>query len=172
MQAQGQKGFTLIELMVTLVVLVVSLSIGVPSFTTWIKNNRVDEKTRVMASLLQLARSEAVTRQSIVSVRAGTSSNPGSWANGAHIYTASSGNTNYQTATDILIKDITLVSNAVEIKSNDTNDIVSFADTGLLDEPDQRVFAVCDDRGTAKGFSITLNTVGRTTIDTVDNCAP
>ena len=85
-----QKGFTLIELMVTLVVLVVALSIGIPNFSTWIKNNRIDASTRTLASALQIARSEAVSRQSVITIDSG-----GDWANGLTIYTdvAGVGNT-------------------------------------------------------------------------------
>ena len=55
-------GFTLVELMVTLVIAAILLTAGVPSFTTLIKNNRLTTSTNELVGALTLARSEAVKR--------------------------------------------------------------------------------------------------------------
>lgn len=163
-----QKGFTLIELMVTLIVLVIALSIGVPSFIDWIKNNRIDAATRTLASALQVARNEAVSRQSVITVDSG-----GNWGNGLTIYTDTTptGNT-AQTAGDTLIKDLDFSMDGITADSMDGNDnFISFTSTGLLNEGvNQRVIAICDDRGVAEGSAITINVVGRTTIGTAGAC--
>lgn len=57
-----QRGFTLIELMVTLAVLAIVASIAVPSFNTMIQNNRSLALGEELASALNYARSEAVKR--------------------------------------------------------------------------------------------------------------
>lgn len=167
-----QKGFTLIELMVTLVVLVVSLSVGVPSFVTWIKNNRIDTATRTIAGALQLARNEAVSQQSVISVSPGTVDNPGSWTNGAHIYTdTGSLGTPYNAGTDTLLKNIDVDLSGIIITDNDSNNVISFRGSGLLNEGGaERTITFCQSSGETDGTSVIINPAGRATINTVNNC--
>lgn len=65
---RSQKGFTLIELMVTIVVLVIALGIAVPNFTNQIRNNSSTSLGEEFVSALNFARSEAVKRGGRVSV--------------------------------------------------------------------------------------------------------
>lgn len=57
-----ERGTTLIELMMTLSVAAVLLSIAVPSFQAMMRTNRIASVTNEMVRALQLTRSEAVTR--------------------------------------------------------------------------------------------------------------
>ena len=61
-------GFTLIELMVTLVVVAVLVTIGAPAFTTFIANQRLSTQANDLISDLVFARSEAVKRSSAVTI--------------------------------------------------------------------------------------------------------
>ncbi|KPQ01849.1 GspH/FimT family pseudopilin [Marinobacter sp. HL-58] len=63
------SGFTLIELMVTLVVLGILLGVGVPSFNSVIENNRVTTQANSLLGAINLARSEAVKRSAEVSIQ-------------------------------------------------------------------------------------------------------
>lgn len=69
------KGFTLIELMTSLVVLVIVLTVGVPSIINMVQTNRAAADTNRMLAALNLARSEAVRRQTQVSLCAGVAGN-------------------------------------------------------------------------------------------------
>lgn len=64
--ASKQKGFTLIELMIGLVILAILLSAGLPSFTQWIQNTHTRTGAESILNGLQLARSEAITRNANV----------------------------------------------------------------------------------------------------------
>jgi type IV fimbrial biogenesis protein FimT len=55
-----QRGFTLIELMIVVVLGVLLLTTGVPSFLSFIENNRVVAQTNNYVSGLNIARSEAI----------------------------------------------------------------------------------------------------------------
>lgn len=57
------RGFTLIELMVTIAVLAIMVAIAVPSFTSLIQNNRTTSLHHEILGAIQLARSEAVNRR-------------------------------------------------------------------------------------------------------------
>ncbi len=63
MNKRTQNGFTLLELMVTLLVAGIVLSIGVPSFMEFQRNNAMVSAANGMISGLYLARTEAVKRQ-------------------------------------------------------------------------------------------------------------
>src|SRR5690554_1851863 len=67
-------GFTIIELMVTLVVAAVILMIAVPSFQGLIERSRLTTEANTFGSALQLARSEAVKRGENISLTAGGAS--------------------------------------------------------------------------------------------------
>lgn len=62
MKGLNQKGFTLIELMVTVALAAIVLTLGVPSFREMIQNNRLVTQTNDFVSALNLARSEAIKR--------------------------------------------------------------------------------------------------------------
>lgn len=59
-------GFTLVELMVVVAVLAALLSVGGPSFMEWIQNSRIRTATESLQNGLQVARAEAVRRNTNV----------------------------------------------------------------------------------------------------------
>lgn len=63
-----QTGFTLIELIITLCITVIVLTVAVPSFTTTIQNNRATTQVNDFVTTLNLARSEAIKRGTRISI--------------------------------------------------------------------------------------------------------
>jgi type IV fimbrial biogenesis protein FimT len=57
-----QRGFSIIELLVTIAVMAVLLGVGVPSFRSMIEGNRLSSASNDLLSGLQFARSEAIKR--------------------------------------------------------------------------------------------------------------
>lgn len=66
--ARQLRGFTLIELMVTISVIAILIAIGMPSFISVINSNRLTAQSNEVVAALQLARVEAVrqNRRAIV----------------------------------------------------------------------------------------------------------
>ncbi len=63
-----QSGFTLIEIIVTVSIATILMSIAIPNYTAMIKNNKVTAITNELISAMILARSEALKRKNNVSV--------------------------------------------------------------------------------------------------------
>lgn len=89
--ALGQKhqGFTLVELLMSLVVLSILLAIGIPSFKSMIADQRVRAATTDLQSALTLARVEAVKRGVVVTLRPASGQE---WAQGWLIQNPATGN--------------------------------------------------------------------------------
>ncbi len=79
-------GFTLFELMVTLAVAALILSLGVPGFRSFIQNNRATTHTNDLVTALNLGRSEATRRGASVllcsSSDGATCSGSNDWSSG------------------------------------------------------------------------------------------
>lgn len=71
------SGFTLIELMIVVVLLAIFSTIAIPSFTAMIHKNRVLGAANELYDLLQYSRSEAVTRQTTILLKADGASTSG-----------------------------------------------------------------------------------------------
>ncbi len=75
MNGFGQRGFTLWELMIALAVAGIVLGIGVPSFREFVRNGAMTAEANDLVTGLLLARSEAIKRQSPVTLCATADAN-------------------------------------------------------------------------------------------------
>jgi len=62
------KGFTLVELMVTIAVLGIIAAIAVPSLATMVESSRASSQVNLYRDMLTLARAEAINRGAVVRV--------------------------------------------------------------------------------------------------------
>jgi len=92
--SSAQSGFTLIEIIVTLAIAAILLTLAVPSFHGFIKDARLTTTSDDLVHSLALAKSEAVKRSTAVSVCAsdtGTSCTVTPWHEGWIVFTDASG---------------------------------------------------------------------------------
>ncbi len=84
------QGFTLIELMITIAIMAIILTIGIPSLQNLVANNRLATLTNSMIGALNIARSESVKRNQLVVVRKSGSK----WKDGWQVFVDSNKNHN------------------------------------------------------------------------------
>ena len=59
-------GFSLVELMIGITIMAIVISVGMPSYSTWIRNTRIRTVAESIQNGLQMARAEAVKRNAAV----------------------------------------------------------------------------------------------------------
>ena len=90
-------GFTLLELMVTIAIMAILLAIGVPSFQSSLRSNRVATTSNELLASLSLARSEGIksTRGGGVCASANGTSCGTDWNQGWMVWTEKDGDGTY-----------------------------------------------------------------------------
>ncbi len=71
----NNRGFTLIELMITIAILAIVMMLAIPNFTSTLRNNSIANMSNNMIASLNFARSEAIKRGVPVSVCATSDAN-------------------------------------------------------------------------------------------------
>jgi type IV fimbrial biogenesis protein FimT len=151
------SGFTLIELITTLVIAGILMAMAAPSFTSFIKNNRLVSQTNELLADLAFARSEGVKRAANITVcksTDGLTCNAGAdWDDGWIVVTAGG---------QVLRAHAALNDENTMVGTGDVADQIVYDRTGrannLLAAAE---FHVCDYRGAAKGRLIEIAVTGR-----------
>jgi type IV fimbrial biogenesis protein FimT len=148
----GERGFTMIELLVTLSIAVIMLTVAVPSFQSLLLQSRLTSHTNELVLGMAYAKSEAVKRGVSVSVCASSDASTcsGTWQNGWIVRTNDGQVLQVQTAY------------TGSICANATS--IVFLNSGF---PSAAItFRLYDSRGTASGRTITVSALGRAVTST------
>jgi len=173
------RGFTLIELMFVLAIGAVILTLGVPSFITTVKNNRLATETNKLVADINMARSEAIKRGVKValcqsddpSAATPVCSNSTTWTSGWLVFVDLGGTANdYDDGTDALIR-VGLAAQG-DVGFVGTADTLTYTSNGLNDAAATVAVAVCDDRGGNIGRQIQVNSTGRPRLIYGDTVTP
>jgi type IV fimbrial biogenesis protein FimT len=79
MRTSGNRGFTLVEMLVTLAIFAVLLMVAIPSMRPFLQSQSVKNASMDLDATVALARSESIKRDATVNV---TASNAADWALG------------------------------------------------------------------------------------------
>lgn len=141
---RSQQGFTLIELMVTVILVAILATIAIPTFTDLIRDNRVQAQAEELNSLLQYARSEAVIRRRSVNVAVNMNDGLANVISGGEIIRTSPLNT--------ANVDIDVSTPVVSFRPNGTSSTIAFRAT------------VCPAGMADKGYVISVLGSGRVSL--------
>ena len=172
-------GFTLLELMIVLALAGVILGIGAPSFSEFLRNNKMASVANDLLGGIQTARTEAIKRQLATGgIAICPSANPDGIApvclgsgtrqfNGWIAFVDTNNNCDREVATEPLIRTgsrVDLDNTATRYVSSASNgSCISFASTGFMRTDTGRPAATrtvyCDERGNVQQPGMTLSMV-------------
>ena len=166
------SGISVVELVISLAVVAILATTGIPAFSSFIQTNRVSESAFDVLGTINLARTEAVKRRTrVVLCRSadptvGVPSCGGSanvWTTGWLVFASGDSNNTYEVGTDTLLgiglvhsSNITVVTNATS-----NNNLEYNADGTTNESGGTARFAICDKRGGAFGRQIDIPPHGR-----------
>jgi len=174
-------GFTLVELMVTLAVAAIVLTVGVPSFQTLIKNNRLTTAANALVASLNLARSEAIKRGVRVTVcksaDGASCTTAGNWEQGWIVFTDLNSDGSFtddgdatpcETGEECILRVHESLPTSLTLRSgtNFSNWVsylpsgISRGNNGLAND----TFRLCHDNDTSDARSIAVSTTGRVSV--------
>jgi type IV fimbrial biogenesis protein FimT len=165
-------GFTLIELVVTMLVAAILITVAVPSMRTFIQNGRINTQINDLIGDLSLARSEAIKRRTNVgvcmSVNGTTCAGGGNWRDGRAIFVDLNNNSTWEAGETILRFREGLASAADTLTTSaELPDPVIFRPNGASSVPlagPVGLFTFCDARGASHGKQVSLNSLGQTSV--------
>lgn len=182
MSRASQHGFTIYELLITLLMIGIILSLGVPSLTAFTQNSRVSGTANDLHSSFQLARSEAARSKTNITICASANSMDagancgGTFDDGWIIFIDLNGDIDRGGAGENVIRAHPPVSDRIDVSTNAGADYFSFAPSGLGrgdvgGDPAVQTATICDERGNvvaAGGSSaariLVVTPIGRATV--------
>jgi type IV fimbrial biogenesis protein FimT len=156
------RGFTLIELMVTLSIAAILLTVAVPNFIVFVQNNRLATQANDLVTMLNYARSEAVKRNQNIGVCSSTTgtSCAGSttWDTGLIVFVDSNKDGTWNAGETVLqVRQAMEGSNTLRAGAQTS---ISYQANGFLASPND-TFRLCDTRGQQSMRAIALSLQGR-----------
>jgi len=169
------KGFTLIELMVTISIAGILLGIAIPSFTAIIASNRLTSTANNYLAAVNFTRSEAIKRgQQVTMANSGASSQ---WENGWSIFVDADGSNAFnddgdgtlcEANEDCLLRTFDALSGHLSIRTSDSTsykDFAAYLPSGESKMKNAGKFTLCGESGDDQPQRIiNINIMGRPSI--------
>lgn len=182
MQERTQQGFTLYELMITLLIVGIVLTLGIPNLTEFSRNSRITTTINDLHATFQVARSEAARAKTNITICASNNSMTaaadcqGSWEDGFIVFIDRNGDLARAGANESLLRAHPAVAEGISLAVANDASYFSYASTGLGrgnvgGAPAVSQMIVCDDRGlietskdSSAGRLLVSTPLGRATI--------
>jgi type IV fimbrial biogenesis protein FimT len=158
-------GFTLVELMVTIAVLAIVVTVGVPSFQSSIANKRLSAGANDFVSALQFAKTNALTTNATTTMCTKKANEEqcdpaGFWSNGWLVFLDVNANGKLDGSETILSTHDRLHSSLSLSVSADLEYSIRFRPNGLPDISSAQDMVLCDERGFSPQSKAILISVG------------
>lgn len=167
-----KAGFTLVELLVSVAVLSVLVSMAVPNFQSVVSDTRQASYYNKVASALRYARSEAIKRSAAVSICARASDNScgDDWANGMLIFLDATNNgiPLVYDGTDTTLRTVRVSSAKISLRAsalvlaNGTPAVATVVRFNSRGQPNwiNGTMVLCDDRGAKEARALVMTGSG------------
>lgn len=157
MSTSRSRGFTLIELMVTVAIVAILVTVGIPNLRDALIRSRLSGYVQEFYGALTLARSEAIKRGFSVSIckSSNGTSCTGNWSDGWIIFVNKNDNADVDTGEDILRKYPALPSNNTLNANNNFTNYITFDRLGMANNMGTFVFCANSDETKARAITIT-----------------
>lgn len=169
-----QRGFTILELMLSVAVGAILVGIGVPSFVNTIRNSEMTSATNGLVGALYAARSEAVKQRTRVTVcRAQTNSSGdvscAATGDSLAVFTNASNDLSVDTGSgDVIVRSVPWLADTITVSSSDVPYGFSFNASGftraLNGDTISGDLLFCGPRGNDAARVLTIAPTGRPTI--------
>lgn len=168
----AEKGFTLIELMMAIVLVGILLGIGVPSFQSMMMNSRMTGDYNALTASLNFARSEAIKRSAPVSVcaRATDDTCGDDWSVGWLVFDDAGDTPGFIDDGELVLKSALLdnanmtVNNSARLNTGAATPVerpfVQFGPRGTANWRGAGYFIFCDERGTTAARIANISLAG------------
>ncbi len=167
-----QKGFTLLELVITLAIAAIVVGLAAPSFSNMIQDNRLSSQTLDFVAALNLARSEAIKRRTRVTLcksrnEADCSSNNNDWGQGWIVFVDNNANNQRDGGETILRVHGPLSGNNTLTGNRNFSNFIAYSPSGSSTQ--FGTMSLCDPRrDNSKGKAIRINRTGRVMVSTIE----
>lgn len=167
-----QRGFTLVELMVTVAVAVIMLAVAVPGFNEILRSNKLTTNVNGFVQALHLTRSEAIKSggATLCASDNGTSCNGADWTKGWILFSDFNlDGTLNAGETIVRVSDAMPAGSTLPTASATT---VTYTGSGFLNPAGTNLtFVFCGGRtGTGAGRTVTVNPTGRPSTTNYNSC--
>ncbi len=161
-----QRGLTLVELLITIAISAILLSVAAPSFQSFILNSRISTISEQLYKTLHMARSEAIRRGTNVTVCSSnsyTACDGANWGDGWIVWEDS--NQNAAVDADEIIKAQSNTGSTATLSNGEGILSMTYLANGFLNIPpgNRRTFTVCDGRSNEEGRQVVVQSFGYTT---------
>jgi len=182
MKKRSQTGFTLYELLITVLIVGVILTLGIPNMTQFTRNSRITTTANDLHAAFQVARSEAARAKTNITICASDNSMTaaascqGSWEDGFMVFVDLNGDLNRAGGGETVLRAHPPIAEGVSLAVANDATYFSYASTGLGrgnvgGAPALTQVLVCDDRGLAEsskdysaGRLLVATPLGRATV--------
>jgi len=161
-----QNGFTLAELLVTLAVFSILVTVGVPSFNQTLLNNRQVSSLNILVGSMQLARSEAIVQNRRVTLCGSDDGQTcgNSWSNGWVVFVDGDGDGQVN-GTEVVLRSVNDISRLGITPGGIANNLMYRPNGRMMVNNNIRAntgqFTVCDIRGAEYARTIVVDSSGR-----------
>ena len=157
MDKRTQAGFTLYELLITVLIVGVILTFAVPNMQDFARNSRMTSTANDLHAAFHLARSESSRAKTNITVCASSNSMTagadcqGTWNQGYIVFVDTNGDLSRAGATETVLRAHGPIADGVMLAVSDDATFFSFASTGLgrtiVGNTAVSQIVMCDDRG-------------------------